>query len=209
MASKKDYYELLGLSRTATEDEIKHAFRTLAKKYHPDVNPNDKKAEEKFKEINEAYGVLSAPKKKSEYDQFGHEGPGGFPGGGTGGLRAPHSGNAPQDEAELGDIFGDLFGDRERGPSRSQAQEGRDLRFDLEVAFEEAAFGTTREIRFRKLSTFDVCHGYGAVAGSGQVVCPTCHGSGQIHESQGFFTFARTCTRCNGKGQIPGSPCPN
>jgi molecular chaperone DnaJ len=213
MASKKDYYELLGLSRGASEDEIKHAFRTLAKKYHPDVNPNDKGAEEKFKEINEAYGVLSDPKTKSEYDQYGHAGVGadGFPGGNPGGRRPQGPGYAPEDEVDLGDIFGDFFGGREErpsGPSRSPAQAGNDLRFDLEVTFEEAAFGTTRDIRFRKLSTCDVCHGSGAVAGSGQVVCPICHGAGQIRESQGFFTTTRTCYRCNGKGQIPGSPCP-
>jgi molecular chaperone DnaJ len=209
MAPKKDNYELLGVPRTATGDEIKNAFRTLAKKYHPDTHPNDKRAEEQFKEINEAYSVLSDPKRKAEYDQFGHDGPGGFPGGQPGGFRTASPGYGPPEGPDLGDIFSDYFGGGEGGPaSGGQAQAGEDLRFDLEITFQEAAFGTTREIRFRKLSTCEVCHGSGAVAGSGQVVCPTCHGSGKIHASQGFFTFARTCARCHGQGHIPGSPCP-
>jgi len=213
MALKKDYYELLGISRSADEKVIKDAFRNLAKKYHPDVNPNNKSAEEKFKEINEAYGVLSDPKKKSEYDQFGHAGVGasGFSGGPTGGFRPQDPGNDSGDEADYGDVFNQYFGGREgnrSGPIPSRAQDGEDLRFDLKVSFEEAAFGTTREVKIRKLATCEICHGSGAVAGSGRVVCPTCHGTGQIHESQGFFTFARTCSNCNGKGEIPGSPCP-
>jgi molecular chaperone DnaJ len=213
MASKRDYYEVLGVSRGASADEMKSAYRTLAKKYHPDVNPNNKAAEDKFKEINEAYEVLSDPKKKSEYDQYGHAGvgAGGFPGGNPGGSRPQGFGNASEEEVDLGDLFGNIFGGGGRsrsGPARSQGEAGNDLRFDLEVTFEEAAFGTTREIRFRKLSTCDICHGSGAVAGSGRVVCPTCHGAGQIRESQGFFTTARTCPRCNGQGEMPGSPCP-
>ncbi len=205
MTPKKDYYELLGISRAASADEIKNAFRSLAKKYHPDVNPNNKGAEEKFKEINEAYGVLSDPKTKSEYDQFGHAGVG------AGGFRPPGAENVTDDEGDINDVFSQFFGNRARGrstPPRRQAETGNDLRFDLEVTFEDAAFGTTREIRFRKLSICEICHGSGAVAGSGQVVCPTCHGSGQIQESQGFFITTRTCSRCNGHGQIPGSPCP-
>ncbi len=166
MPAKRDYYDVLGVARGAGEDEIKKAYRTLAKKYHPDVNPNNKTAEEKFKEAGEAYEVLSDPKKKSEYDQFGHVGPGagGFPGGGTGGFHSQGPGNVS--EEDLGDLFGSFFGSG-RGRSRTtraQAQAGDDLRFDLEVAFEEAAFGATREIRFHKLSTCDICHGSGAMA---------------------------------------------
>ena len=213
MPLKKDYYELLGISRKANEKDIKDAFRNLAKKYHPDVNPNNKSAEDKFKEINEAYGVLSDPKTKSEYDQFGHAGvgAGGFSGGSPGGYRPQDPGNVSGEEAEYGDVFSQFFGGRERsrsGPFQSQAQPGEDLRFDLEVGFQEAAFGAIREVKIRKLSPCEICHGSGAVAGSGRVVCPTCRGAGQIHESQGFFTFARTCAHCGGKGEIPGSPCP-
>ncbi len=207
MAPKKDYYDLLGVPRGASDEAIKNAFRTLAKKYHPDLHPKDKKAEEMFKDINEAYGILSDPKKKAEYDQFGHDGPAGFPGAGPSGFRAPPPGYGPQEAPDLGDIFGDMFGGGAR--SGGQAETGNDLRFDLDVTFQDAAFGTAHEIRFRKLSACDVCHGTGAVAGSGQVVCPVCHGSGQIHESQGFFSFARACSRCHGQGRIPGSPCPN
>jgi len=214
MAPKRDYYEVLGVPRAADEAAIKSAYRTLAKKYHPDVNPNNKTAEEKFKEINEAYEVLSDPKKKSEYDQFGHAGvgAGGFSGGRPGGGRPPGPGYASGDEADdFADVFSQYFGGRERGrsgPFQSPAQEGNDLRFDQEVTFEEAAFGTTREIHIRKLTTCDICHGSGAVAGTGRVVCPTCRGTGQIHDAQGFFTFAQTCSHCGGKGEIPGSPCP-
>ncbi len=213
MASKKDYYELLGISKSASADEIKNAFRTLAKKYHPDVNPNNKGAEEKFKEINEAYGVLSDPKTKSEYDQFGHAGvgAGGFSDGNAGGGRPQGPGNGSEDFGDMDDVFSQFFGGRGRGRSataRSEGEAGNDLRFDLEVSFEEAAFGTTRDIHFRKLSTCDICHGSGAVAGSGQVLCPTCHGTGQIRQSQGFFTTARTCPRCNGQGELPGAACP-
>ncbi len=212
MASKKDYYDLLGVSRNASADEIKKAFRALAKKYHPDANPNNKDAEEKFKEINEAYEVLSDPKKKSAYDQFGHAGAGGFSGGYGGGYRPQDPGNAADAEDIFGDVFSSFFGGGggvRAGPSRSRAEAGEDLRFDLGLTFEEAAFGTTREIKIRKLAACDVCHGSGATAGSGRVVCPDCKGTGQIRQSQGFFTTARTCGRCGGQGETPGTPCPN
>ncbi len=213
MASKKDFYELLGVSRDAKSDDIKKAYRTMAKKYHPDANPNNKEAEEKFKEINEAYEILSDPQKKSAYDQFGHVGvgSGGFSGGYGGGFRPQDFGNAADFEDIFGDVFSNFFGGGGRtrsGRHQSQAQEGEDLRHDMELTFEEAAFGTTREVKIRKLTTCETCHGSGAKAGSGRVVCATCKGTGQVRQSQGFFTIARTCSRCKGQGEMPGTPCP-
>jgi molecular chaperone DnaJ len=210
MATKKDYYELLGVSRTASSDDIKKAYRAMAKKYHPDANPNNKEAEERFKEVNEAYEVLSDPQKKAAYDQFGHAGVGaGGPGGfGGGGFRSQDFGNAADFEDIFGDVFSNFFGGAPGGRSRHQAQEGDDLRYDLNLTFEQAAFGTSQDIKLRKLSTCESCHGSGAKPGSGRVVCPTCKGTGQIRSSQGFFTIARTCTRCGGQGEMPGTPCP-
>jgi molecular chaperone DnaJ len=213
MANKKDYYDLLGVSKTASAEDLKKAYRNMAKKYHPDANPENKEAEEKFKEINEAYEVLSDPQKKTAYDQFGHAGVGaGGPGGfGGGGFRPQDFGNAADFEDIFGDVFTNFFGGSQPGRSgrgRTQAQEGDDLRFDLNLTFEEAAFGTTKEIKVKKLSTCESCHGSGAKPGSGRVVCPTCKGTGQIRSTQGFFTIARTCARCGGQGEMPGSPCP-
>jgi molecular chaperone DnaJ len=212
MATQKDYYELLGVSRSASADELKKAYRTLAKKYHPDTNPNNKDAEEKFKEINSAYEVLSDTQKRTAYDQFGHAGVGvgsGGPGGYGGGFRPQDFGNAADFEDIFGDVFSNFFGGgpRRGARSRSQVQEGDDLRYDLNLSFEEAAFGTTKEVKMHKLETCDSCHGSGAKAGSGRVVCSTCKGTGQIRTSQGFFTIARTCGRCGGQGETPGSPC--
>ncbi len=207
MASKKDYYELLGVPRSASEDDLKKAYRTMAKKYHPDANPHNKEAEEKFKEINEAYEVLSDSQKKAAYDQFGHAGVGmGGPGPGGRGFR-------PEDFSggDFGDVFGDVFGDFFGGTGRRggpQAQEGEDLRYDLNLTFEQAAFGTAQEVRVKKLSSCEACHGSGAKPGSGRVTCSTCRGTGQIRSSQGFFTIARTCNRCGGRGEMPGTPCP-
>lgn len=213
MANKKDYYDLLGVSKTASAEDLKKAYRAMAKKYHPDANPNNKEAEEKFKEINEAYEVLSDSQKKTAYDQFGHAGVGaGGPGGfGGGGFRPQDFGNAADFEDIFGDVFSNFFGGNQQGRDgrgRTQAQEGDDLRFDLNLSFEEAAFGTTKEIKVQKLSTCEACHGSGAKPGSGRVVCPTCKGNGQVRSTQGFFTIARTCTRCGGQGEMPGSPCP-
>jgi molecular chaperone DnaJ len=213
MASKKDYYELLGVSKGASPDELKKAYRTMAKKYHPDANPNNKEAEEKFKEINEAYEILSDPQKKAAYDQFGHAGVGmggASPGSGYGGgFRAQDFGGGADFEDIFGDVFSNFFGAEGRGRARNQAQEGDDLRHDVTLNFEEAAFGTSKEVKIRKLMTCDTCHGSGAKAGSGRVVCNQCKGTGQIRQSQGFFAIARTCPRCGGQGEMPGSPCPN
>jgi molecular chaperone DnaJ len=213
MASKKDYYELLGVPKSAGADELKKAYRTMAKKYHPDANPNNKEAEEKFKEINEAYEVLSDPQKKAAYDQFGHAGvgmggpsPGGY---GGGGFRPQDFNGATDFEDIFGDVFSNFFGAEGRGGrARNQAQEGDDLRHDLTLTFEEAAFGTSKEVKIHKLMTCETCHGSGAKAGSGRVVCTQCKGTGQVRQSQGFFTIARTCSRCGGQGEMPGSPCP-
>lgn len=212
MATKKDYYDLLGVSKGATADELKKAYRNMAKKHHPDTNPNNKEAEERFKEINEAYEVLSDPQKKAAYDQYGHAGVGaGAPGGGGygGGFRPQDFNGAADFEDVFGDVFSNFFGGSASGGgrARSQAQEGDDLRYDLRLSFEEAAFGISKEIKIKKLATCETCHGSGAKPGSGKVTCATCHGAGQIRTSQGFFTVARTCPRCNGKGEIPGSPC--
>jgi molecular chaperone DnaJ len=213
MASQKDYYELLGVSKGASAEDLKKAYRTLAKKHHPDANPNNKEAEEKFKEINEAYEVLSDPKKKAAYDQFGHAGVGasGSSGFGGGGFRPQDFGNTADFEDIFGDVFSNFFGGGgARGArARHQAQEGDDLRYDLNLTFEEAAFGVSREIKVKKLATCESCHGSGAKPGSGRVVCPACKGTGQIRSTQGFFTIARTCTRCGGQGEMPGSPCPS
>src|SRR5581483_1153294 len=213
MANKKDYYDLLGVSKTASADDLKKAYRTLAKKFHPDANPNSKEAEDKFKEINEAYEVLSDPQKKAAYDQFGHagvgtSGPGGFSGGG---FRPQDFGNAADFEDIFGDVFSNFFGSqggRSGGRPRNQAQEGDDLRYDLNLTFEEAAFGVSKDIKIQKLATCESCHGSGAKPGSGRVVCTTCKGTGQIRSTQGFFTIARTCGRCGGQGEMPGTPCP-
>lgn len=213
MAAKRDFYEVLGVQRGSSAEDIKKAFRNLAKKYHPDANPDNKEAEEKFKEINEAYEVLSDTQKKAAYDQFGHAGAGvGGPGGfGGGGFRPQDFGNAADFEDIFGDVFSNFFGGAagaRGGRARNQAQEGDDLRYDLNLTFEEAAFGITKDIKVHKLATCESCHGSGAKPGSGRVVCPTCKGTGQIRSTQGFFTIARTCTRCGGQGEMPGSPCP-
>ena len=211
MANKKDFYDLLGVSKSASPDELKTAYRNMAKKYHPDANPNNKQAEEKFKEINEAYEVLSDPQKKAAYDQFGHAGVGqGVPPGGGygGGFRPQDYGGAADFEDMFGDVFNNFFTGRGGGRARSQVQEGDDLRYDLTLSFEEAVFGISKEVKLRKLTTCESCHGSGAKAGSGKVTCATCQGTGQIRTSQGFFTVARTCSRCGGAGEIPGSPCP-
>jgi molecular chaperone DnaJ len=202
MATKRDYYEVLGLSRNATEAEIKKAYRRLAMKHHPDRNPGDKAAEEKFKEAKAAYDVLSDERKRAAYDQFGHagiEGAAGGPGGFSG----------AQGFGGFGDIFdsvfGDIFGGGVRGGER--VHRGADLRYDLELNLEEAVVGTTIKIRVPKLVTCGTCSGTGARAGSSPATCPTCHGAGQVRMQQGFFTVQQTCPQCRGTGQIISDPC--
>jgi molecular chaperone DnaJ len=215
MATKRDYYEALGVDRSASAEEIKKAYRKMAVKYHPDKNPGDKQAEESFKEIGEAYEALSDPQKRAAYDQYGHaafdrsRGFGGARGGG-GGFHDPFeifrevfSGGAGG-----GSIFDDLFGGGGGGRSDpSGPQRGSDLRYDMEITFEEAVRGAEKEISLTKLETCDVCHGSGAETGSSRKQCPTCHGRGQVVTARGIFSIAQTCPRCKGAGQIIEKPC--
>ena len=200
--SKRDYYEILGVSRTATEQEIKSAYRRLAVKYHPDKNPNDATAEEKFKEAAESYSVLSDAEQRRRYDRFGHAGV--SSGAGAGAWGAPGFGGI---EDILGDLFGfgDVFGGR-GGARRSAAQRGADLRYDLEITLEDAANGMTAQLRIPRLEACDVCKGSGSAAGSQPETCSTCGGSGQVRYQQGFFSVARTCHVCRGAGRVIKNP---
>ena len=203
MNGKRDYYEVLGVSRNASDQEIKSAYRKLALQYHPDRNPGSHEAEEKFKEAAEAYSILSDTQKRANYDRFGHAGVGGGAGG-FGGFDP----NVFSDFSDiLGDIFGfgDLFGGGRRGGSR--AQRGADLRYDLDLTFEEAAFGTTTKIKVPRHETCAECSGSGAQKGSGPATCPTCNGYGQVRFQQGFFSITRTCSHCHGSGQIVKNRC--
>lgn len=209
--NKRDYYEVLGLKKGATDDEIKKAFRKMALKYHPDRNPDDKDAEEKFKEINEAYGVLSDPDQKSKYDRFGHAGVdpnAGFGGGGFGGA----GGFGGFDD--IFDMFGGMFGGGGGGFSgrrRNGPQKGRDIQKSLNISFEEAAFGTKKKVRMTKFVKCDTCGGSGAEPGTEKTTCPDCGGTGQISTTQktpfGAFQSTTTCKRCGGTGQIIEHPC--
>lgn len=191
--AKKDYYELLGINRSASEDEIKRAYRQLAKKYHPDANPNDKSSEEKFKEISEAYQVLIDPQKRNLYDQFGHAGVSG----GYGFEGGPGFNFGFSDMVE--NIFEDFFG---TNASNTRARRGADLRYDLTISFREAVFGVEKTIEVPRLEVCDKCKGTGARDGTEFQVCNKCKGSGQIRMSSGFFSISRTCDKCRGEGRI-------
>ena len=194
----RDYYEVLGLERSATLQEIKSAYRKLAVRYHPDRNPDDSAAEEKFKEAAEAYAVLSDPEKRRRYDRFGHQA---SPSGG---------GFDPTIFADFSDVlgdvfgFGDIFGNR---AGRTRRRAGADLRYDLRLSFEEAAFGTEPKLRIPRLEHCDTCGGSGAAPGSGPTACRVCAGRGQVQYSQGFFSVARTCPDCRGAGTVIRDPC--
>ena len=211
---KRDYYEVLGVSKGASDDEIKKAYRKLAKKYHPDMNPGDKGAEAKFKEVNEAYSILSDSEKRARYDQFGHAGVdpnygAGGPGGGFGGF--------DMGDIDLGDIFGSFFGGGFGGfggsasSRRNGPQKGESLRASLTISFEEAAFGCEKEINLNRTEECEACHGSGAEPGTTAETCPDCRGTGVVRVQQrtGGFAFSSTaaCTRCRGTGKIIHSPC--
>lgn len=209
MTSKRDYYEVLGVSRTATVDEMKKAYRKLAVQYHPDKNPGNPEAEAKFKEASEAWEVLSNPQKRQAYDQFGHaSSQAGFGGGGFGG--AGRGGASPF--GDLNDIFGDIFSEVFGGQGggrggAARAARGSDLRYNMTVTFEEAAFGCEKTISVPRESTCKTCKGSGAKPGSAVTTCSTCKGSGEIRFQQGFFTLSKTCPDCHGQGTIIKDKC--
>jgi molecular chaperone DnaJ len=204
--TKIDYYEVLSVSRDASDQELKTAYRKLAMQYHPDRNPDDPSAEGKFKECSEAYQVLSDPDKRAAYDRYGHAA---FQGGNGGGA-GPFGGGFGNAQ-DLGDIFGDLFGEMFNmggsGRQASRVQRGRDLRYDLTLEFEEAVFGKEKEITIRRTEACTDCKGSGAAKGKAPVTCTQCGGRGQQRFQQGFFSVARTCSVCNGTGTLIVDPC--
>ena len=202
--AKRDFYDILGVNRDASDDEIKKAYRKLAMKYHPDRNPDNPKAEEHFKEVKEAYEILSDGQKRAAYDQYGHAGVdpqsgmggGGF-GGGTGGF-----------SDAFGGIFDEIFGGGGgRSGGRSNVYRGADLRYNLEITLEQAAFGTETKIRIPTMEACEPCKGTGAKAGTQPKTCPTCQGSGQVRIQQGFFSIQQTCPKCHGTGKFIAEPC--
>lgn len=197
---KRDYYEVLSVSRDCGEEEIKRSYRKLALQYHPDRNPGNKEAEEKFKEAAEAYEVLRDPEKRRIYDRFGHEGLEGTGFRGFSGFEDIFS--------SFGDIFEGFFGFGGRG-GRSRASQGRSLRYDMEMSLEEAFYGKEEEITFHRLEACGTCNGSGAAPGSEPQTCPTCQGRGQVIQSQGFFQVSTTCPNCRGQGQTITDPCPD
>lgn len=206
MAEKRDYYEVLGIARGASEEEIKKAFRKKAIQYHPDKNPDDKAAEEKFKEVNEAYEILSDQGKRQAYDQFGHAGVDPNRAGGAGG------GYSYATNIDLSDLFSSFFGGGGGTRRTSNApRQGDDIEVRLAIDFEEAAFGTKKEIQFHRMEHCEDCHGSGARAGTSAETCPQCHGTGRISAGNDFFGFAsaRTCPTCRGEGTIIKDPCPH
>lgn len=201
----RDYYEILGVARGATADELKKAYRKLAKEYHPDRNAGDKTAEQKFKEINEAYDVLKDEQKRAAYDRYGHAAFQGGMGGGGGGP-----GPGFDFGSTFSDIFEDLFGEftgRRPGAGTGHASRGADLRYNLQITLEEAFKGKQENIRITTAVVCDSCHGSGGEKGSKPIPCPTCHGSGRVRSQQGFFTIERTCHNCHGSGQVIKDPC--
>ncbi|MDO9372298.1 MAG: molecular chaperone DnaJ [Gammaproteobacteria bacterium] len=202
--AKRDYYEVLGVARNASEDELKKAYRKLAMKHHPDRNPDDTQAEERFKETKEAYEVLTDARKRSAYDQFGHAGVDPSAAAGAG------AGAGFQRGAEFSDIFSDVFGDifgGGRGGARSGAYSGADLRYNLDLSLEEAVRGSTVKIRIPAHVACKTCGGSGAKAGTSPTTCTTCNGSGQIRMQQGFFALQQPCPRCHGSGKLIQDPC--
>jgi molecular chaperone DnaJ len=211
--AKRDYYEVLGVGRSADEKELKAAYRKLAKQFHPDANPGDQKAEAKFKEISEAYDILKDPQKKAAYDRFGHQA---FENG-MGGGRGPGAGFGPDFNSSMSDIFEDLFGDfmggggrgGRRGGARggNGAARGADLRYNMEISLTEAFTGKTAQIRVPSSVSCDTCSGSGAKPGTAPKTCSTCGGHGAVRSQSGFFTVERTCPSCQGRGQVISDPC--
>jgi molecular chaperone DnaJ len=195
--SKRDYYEVLGVNKGADDKELKKAYRRVAMKYHPDRNPDDAAAEEKFKEANEAYEVLSDSEKRAAYDQFGHAGVEGAAGGGAGGFGG----------GGFSDIFGDVFGDIFGGGRRGGPSRGSDLRYNLELSLEDAVKGKTVKIKIPTLVSCDTCGGSGAKPGTSPTTCTTCGGHGQVRMQQGFFAVQQTCPTCRGSGRMIADPC--
>jgi molecular chaperone DnaJ len=203
--TKTDFYEVLSVSRDASDQELKTSYRKLAMQYHPDRNPDNPEAEEKFKACSEAYQVLSDPEKRAAYDRYGHAAFGGGNGGGN-----PFQGGSPFGNQDVGDVFSDLFGEMfNMGGQRkaSRVQRGRDLRFDMTLEFEEAVFGKEKEISIRRMEVCVDCHGTGTAKGKTPIACPQCKGAGQMRFQQGFFSVARTCPKCSGTGSIITDPC--
>ncbi len=203
--AKRDYYEVLGVEKSASADEVKKAYRKMAVKFHPDKNPGDKTAEEQFKELGEAYEVLSEPQKRAAYDQYGHAA---FDRRAAGASRAGGFHDPFDIFREVfggGNIFDDLFGRSQQDPS--QARRGEDLRYDMEIGFEEAAHGCEKEVTVTKPENCDVCGGSGAETGSRAKVCPTCGGRGQVITSRGIFSIAQACPQCQGAGRVLEKPC--
>ncbi len=210
MATKRDYYEVLGVQKGANKDEIKKAYRKLAIQYHPDRNPGDQEAENKFKEATEAYEVLVDDQKRQVYDQYGHAGLEGM--GGPGGPGGFDPGAFQGFEDIFGDfsgIFENLFGGggRQRSGGRSTTNQGASLRYDLQISFKDAVYGTKAEIQYSRNETCSACKGSGASGGSGRKMCPTCQGAGQVRRSSGFFSIASPCPTCHGEGTIIENPC--
>ena len=199
--AKRDYYEVLGVAKSASNDELKKAYRRLAMKYHPDRNPDDQEAEAKFKEAKEAYEVLADSQKRAAYDQFGHAGVEGA-GAGMGGMGAGGFGDI------FGDVFGDIFGGGRRG-GQGGVYRGADLRYELTLSLEEAVMGHSATVSFPSLKECDTCHGDGARPGTGRKECETCGGLGQVRRQQGFFSIQQTCPVCRGEGSIIEDPCPD
>ncbi len=197
---KRDYYEVLGVTRTANDQEIKSAYRKLALQFHPDRNPDNPEAEERFKECSEAYTILADGEKRARYDRFGHAGVTNGAGSGFGGFDAA---------VDFQDIFGDLFGDMfgQSGRRRSRAQRGADVREDLTLEFEEAVFGVTKQIQMRRAEECDSCKGSGTAPGKSPINCTTCGGRGQMRYQQGFFSISRACNTCGGSGKLIVDPC--
>ena len=197
--AKRDYYEVLGVNRDASEDDLKKSYRKLAMKHHPDRNPDNPKAEERFKEAKEAYEILTDANKRAAYDQYGHAGV--DPSAGAGAGAAGFGGFADA----FGDIFGDIFGG---GRQRSNVYRGADLRYNLQIALEEAPRGTQTKIRIPTMAECETCHGTGAKPGTKPTSCTTCGGHGQVRMQQGFFSIQQTCPKCHGSGKVVQSPCP-